>query len=330
VSYGAVDGDEDGNAKIHLKDDDGNPPPYGPLVEVTLQPSSVSIPCRLAHDVAGNGEADFYPFVAGDEVIVAIMQGMESAGGVILGRLNQEIDAWPTVVAGQDATKNNFGFRRMRAPYMIETSAAYVIRSATTGSQIGIDDKGQVIINDGDKGNLVIGAEGIGFASGDGSCLVQIYPADKEALIVADTASLNVAAKETKFISQGAISFATNGAMPNQTAVTAEQVVALFINVLAFLASQGSFAAGALSPSNYPTISPQACQTQLALVMQSALAALATPTPVGPAPVGEFLEFQGLGVFGQAGAITAAMSNPLAPVDVTGSVFGFGRPGFRL
>lgn len=329
ASYGTVDDDGSGNAKVVLTDDAGNPSPYGPLVICTLQPSGVSLPCRVSSMVAGDGEADYYPFVAGDEVLVVLPEGNERAGAVIIGRLNQELDKWPTVVAGQDSTKNSFGFRRMRAPYVIETSEAYLIRSAKTGSQIGIDGVGQVILNDGDKGKFVIGAEGIGFSDGDDSTLMQIYPADKQAMIVADTTSMNFAAGETKFISQGTISFATSGAIPNQTAVTAEQVVAFVMNVLAQLATTGSFTAGPLGPT-YAVAPPTSCQSAIAGIMAPVLAAMGSPAPLGPAPGGSFLEFQGLGVFGQAGAIQAAFNNPLAPVDLTGSIFGFGRPGFKL
>src|SRR5579859_785093 len=100
VSYGTVDADTSDAKAIQFKDDDGNPSPYGPLVSVTLQPSGVSLPCRVLGQVAGNGEADYFPFLAGDEVLVLLPEGDERAGAVIVGRLNQEIDAWPLIVAG--------------------------------------------------------------------------------------------------------------------------------------------------------------------------------------------------------------------------------------
>lgn len=332
ASYGIVDDDGNGAAAVVLVDDDGNPSPYGPLVSCTLQPSGVSIPCRLGGQVAGDGEADYYPFAPGDEVLVILPEGTERSGAAIIARMNQELDRWPTVVAGQDSTKNSFGFRRMRTPYQIETSAAYMIRNATTGSQIGIDGQGQVIVNDGDKNQLVIGSEAMGFTSGDGDTFMQLFPSDSQVMLGAGGASFTLDATETKFLSGGTISFATSGGMANQTAVTAEQLVAWTINLLAVLGMGSYFKNGSpLSEPLYPgPTPPQTCQAAIAPIIIQLLTAMAGPAPVGPGPGGEFLEFQGLGVFGPAGAIQAAFSNPLAAVDVTGSIFGFGRPGFKL
>ena len=62
---------------------------YGPLVNVTLRPSAIPVVCRVSHEVAGAGEGEWFPFVGGNEVMVAIPEGDESAGCVIFGRLNQ-------------------------------------------------------------------------------------------------------------------------------------------------------------------------------------------------------------------------------------------------
>lgn len=332
ISYGTVDAGTPEQPPIIFKDADGNPNPYGPQVLVTLQPSGVTVPCRVAGAVAGDGEADWYPFVPGDEVIVVIPEGDERAGACIVGRLNQELDAFPLVVAGQDVTKNTFGFRRMRTPFIVETAAAYLIRSALTGSQIGIDSEGKVIINDGDQGSLTIGPESIGLSSGDGEAFVTVFPASKETYLGAGSATFLLNETEAKFISQGAISFATLGASPNQMGVTAEQVVAFVINVLAQLASTSSFTAGPLAAAAY-AIAPV---NALASVVGTALSALATPTPFlvsGPAPpAGSFIAFQASTppVFGLAGALNAAAANPTAPIDPTGSIYGFGRAGFKL
>lgn len=95
-------------------------PDLGPLVNVTTQPKQIPLVCRVGMRIAGRGEGEYFPFVAGDEVLVAILQGDARAGGVILCRVCNGIDRFPTTVAGQDATKNNFAFTRSIAPHLEE------------------------------------------------------------------------------------------------------------------------------------------------------------------------------------------------------------------
>jgi hypothetical protein len=333
VSYGTVDADTKESKAIQFQDADGNPSPYGPLVNVTLQPSGVSLPCRVASMAAGNGEADWHPFTAGDEVLVVLPEGDERAGAVIIGRLNQEIDTWPAVVAGQDSTKNTFGFKRLRTPFILETAASYLIRSAKTGSQIGIDSNGNVLINDGEKSRLSISPESIGLTSGDEKTFVQLYPPSTEVYLGADSTTFLLNPTASKFITQGTLAISTAGGSANQHAVTAEQVLCIIINVLAQLATTGSFTAGPLAAGPYNAAPPTSCQTQLSTVLSPALLALGAVAPVGPAPGGEFLEFQGAAgppIFGPAGALATALANPLAPVDPTGAIMGYGRSGFTL
>lgn len=333
ISYGTVDAGTPEQPPIIFKDADGNPSPYGPMVMVTLQPTGISLPCRVAGAVAGDGEAEWYPFVPGDEVLVAIPEGDERAGACIIGRLNQELDAFPLIVAGQDVTKNTFGFRRMRTPFIVETAAAYLIRSALTGSQIGIDSEGKVIINDGDQGSLAIGPEAIGLSSGDGESFVTIFPASKETYLGAGSSTFLLKdGDESKFISQAAISFATLGGAPNGSGVTAEQVVALVMNVLAQLASTSSFTAGPLAAAAYNIAPPASCVAAIASVVGPALTALGAVTPLGPAPGGNFAAFLASTppIFGPTGALATASQNPTAQVDPTGTIFGFSRPGFKL
>ncbi len=322
ISYATVDADTKDAKSIQFADDGGNPSPYGPMVSVTLQPSGISVPCRVGHQVAGDGEGEWYPYAAGDEVLVAVPEGNERAGCVIICRLNQEIDGWPTVVAGQDPTKNTFGFRRMRTPFIIETAASYLIRSAKTGSQIGIDANGNLIMNDGDKGTLLIGPEVIGMASGDELAWVHVFPPTHEVYLGADTTTFLLSPKESKFISQAGISFSTAGGMSNGSGVTAEQVVAFIINVIAALGAISAF--NPLSPLVAPT------PAIIAPVVAAALAALGGSTPASAVPGGSFPPPYFGAVFGPGGALAAALSNPLASVDVTGQIPGFGRSGFKL
>ncbi len=321
VSYGIVDADTPEAKSVIFEDADGNPLPYGPMVHVTLQPSGVSMACRVGMELAGVGEGEWYPYAAGDEVLVVIPEGNQRAGACIIKRMNQEIDTWPTVVAGQKTTENKLGFRRMRAPFILETAAAYLIRSATTGSQIGIDGQGQVILNDGDKNAMVLGPEALGFTSGDGESFMNVLPPSTQVYLGAGAATFLLDPSGTKFISEGGIDFATNGGAATGHGVTAEQVVAFVANVVTALMSAGAFA---------PTLPPPASAALVSPFIALALAGLATPAPTDAAPGGSFPPPWFGTVFGPAGALTAAMSNPLAPIDPTGMVFGYGRGGFKL
>lgn len=331
ISYGIVETGTPGAPPVRFKDDNGNPSPYGPMVDVTLQPSGITLPCRVSGGVAGVAEAEYYPFVGGDEVIVAIPEGNERAGAVIIGRLNQEIDQWPITVAGQDATKNTFGFRRMKVPYIIETAASYLVRSALTGAQFGLDSEGKVILNDGDKGALTIGPDSIGLSSGDQETFVTLFPGDKQVFLGASSTSFLLDAVESVFISQGTLKFNLSGGAAVGTAVTAEQVVALLINVLTALGQTGSFTAGPLAVANFAT-SPQAIAA-IATFLEPILVGMAGIVPylgnTGSPPAGNFAPFVGT-IFGPGGGLQVAGSNPLASVDPTGTTTGYGRPSFKL
>jgi hypothetical protein len=328
VSYGIVEQGTPDAPPIRFKDDNGNPSPYGPMVDVRLQPSGIAVPCRVAYGVSGVGEGEWYPFVGGDEVIVLIPEGDERAGCVIIGRLNQEIDTWPIVVAGQDSTKNTFGFKRMQTPYIVETAASYLVRSALTGSQIGIDQEGKVIVNDGDKNSMTLGPDSLGFSSGDQETFVTLFPGTKQVFLGADSASFLLDATESVFITQGTLKFNLSGGSATGTAVTAEQVVGLLINMLQTLVTNA-----ALSPAFcalWSAAPPTSAVTQITNILGLALQGLALPTPfTGSAPAGNFAPLLGT-IFGPGGALQLAGSNPLATVDPTGTTPGYGRPSFKL
>ncbi len=315
VSYGIVNAETPEEPSVQLTGQDGGTLAYGPMLSVTLQPSGRVVSARVGSMVAGAGEAEYYPFVAGDEVVVLLPEGHERGGAVVVSRLNQSLDAWPSVVAGQDATKNTFGFRRMRTPFVVETAASYLIRSAVTGAQIGIDPEGKLILSDGDQGTLVIGPEAVGIASGDGTAFVHVLPPTKETYIGADTTTFLISPNESQFISQSSISFATAGGMASGHGVTAEQVVAFVIDVVTACAAAGWLA-----------IVPSAAVIQP--IVASALAALQTPVPTDSVPGGVFATYPT--IFGPTGLLNAIGANPLAAVDVTGTVPGYGRAGFKL
>jgi hypothetical protein len=320
LSYGLVQSDTDNQHSIHFDDEEGSPIPEGPIVVATLQPSNITVPCRVAGSCAGNGEGEWFPFQQGDEVLVAIPEGDERAGCVIIARLNNELDAWPRVVAGQDSTGNNFGFRRLRTPYILETAASYLVRSAVTGAQFGIDQQGQFILNDGDGSRLFMGADAVGFSSGDGSTSLQILVGDKQlAMTAGSTASFLLDAKASQFTSKGTLSVGTTGLLSLGHAVTMEEVLMLLVNYTIFLNNSGVTFAPPLFVG-----SPEPFQG----LFVSMVAAQAAGVPfTGSAAFGGNGAFYPL-IFGPAGVGTTLLGTQLANFDVTGFVPGIGRSGF--
>ncbi len=157
VSMGVVTADQ--GQVVQFREDLGQP-----LVLVTLQPSLVPVYCRVSSFAAGNGEAEWHPFVEGDEVIVAIPEGFEDAGCVIFGRLNNALDSFPMdSIAGQDPTTNTFGFKRRRTPFVEEYAGPVLIRSALSSALITIDETGNITLKDSQNAALQLSADVIGF-----------------------------------------------------------------------------------------------------------------------------------------------------------------------
>lgn len=139
----------------------------GPLVNCKLQPSNISMRCRIAQRFAGAGEAEYSPFIEGDELLVVILEGLEAAGGVIIGRLNNSIDTFPLEsIAGQDPTGNKFAFERRRTPFIQEYAATYMIRIASHGGFILLSDNGTITLRDGSKGALQMGPDAFSYMEG--------------------------------------------------------------------------------------------------------------------------------------------------------------------
>lgn len=165
ISYGVVDQrtqDEDGSDVDAVFFDKE----LGPLVRVTLQPTNIPVVCRVGMQAAGNGEAEYHPFIAGDEVLVAIPEGNERAAPVIFSRLCNGIDLFPENVAGQDPTKNTFGFRRRRTPFVEEFASTWMIRVASHGGFALLSEAGTWTLRDGSGGALQMGPDIFGFSEG--------------------------------------------------------------------------------------------------------------------------------------------------------------------
>lgn len=318
VSVGTVDPDTDGARSVTFDER------LGPLVQVTLQPSGTSVQCRVMGSVAGKGEAEYYPFAAADEVIVALPQGEEASGGVILGRLSNEIDTWPRKVAGQDVTTNTLAFRRMRAPYAVETSAPYLIRSALTGTQFGLDEKGQILMNDGEGSRFFMGPDALSLGTQDGATVLQVLPPKGQVFLQGKGASLTIDQGETKFMSPGTISFSTAGAGATGHAITLEQVISILSNLML-----GMGLGGMLAPSIAGAwAAPGAAYGQIGTVLAGALAGAVAPVPFAGGPSGAAAPG---GTFLPAYPPLAALAGALAiPPDPLGLMPGVGRAGFML
>lgn len=246
---------------------------YGPLVNVTLHPSGIPVVCRVAHEVAGNGEGEWFPFVSGDEVEVLVNEGSETAGCVIVGRLNQEIDKWPKTVAGMDATKNNFAFRRMRTPYVIETASGYMIRHALTGAFLGLTPEGALTFSNADKAFLSLRPDFLGLQSGDGNVLLQIdVGAQQIDLEVAGQPTggtkFIIDAKASSFYTTGTLELGTSGSQAFEHATSLEALARLFY---VFLAAAGAAATTPLSLVGFfASFIPPGTATAFGLLLQAA------------------------------------------------------------
>lgn len=133
-----------------------------PLVQVILQPSMLAVRCRVGASIAGNGEGEWFPFVKGDEVLVALPEGREDAGAVIIARLNNAIDKFPMdSVAGQDPTTNTFAFQRRRTSFVQEFAGPVFLRTALSGAFLSIDEAGSVTIKDGENSAFQMGPDAL-------------------------------------------------------------------------------------------------------------------------------------------------------------------------
>ena len=322
VSYGTVDEDTEDQHSVRFADDDGNPLPTGPLVTVTLQPSGITVVCRVASFVAGVGEGTWYPIQQKDEVLVLLPQGDEMAGPVIVGRLNQALDEWPSTVAGQDATQNNFGFWRLRTPFVIESAEAFLIRSAKTGSQIGIDGEGQVVLNNGDRNNVFIGSDAISISSGDDDTFLQLNFTERRITAATGDSRFELSASgESILHATGALNIGSAGARGKGHALSSEQIIAWLSNVISQLALAGAF--NPLSPYGAAAWTvPGAAVTALNALFAAVIPAQVSPAPFGTSgvPGGNFAPLAST-----LATLNFALASPLPAADPTGFILGVGR-----
>lgn len=303
ASIGIVDPDTPNQRSVEFTDD------YGPLVSVTLQPSGVPCVCRVAHEVAGNGEGEWFPFQSGDEVQVIVNEGDES-NCVIVGRLNQQIDAWPKMVGGQDATTNTFGFRRLRTPYILETAAGFVLRSATTGAFMSISPAGAVTIGNSDKAFLALGSSLIGLQNGSADVMIQIDVEAGDVVLEAQGTKLTLDNALSYLYTSGIFQIGSSGNQAAEHVTTVEAVANMLASLLSALGvvatAGGAAGAAALATFLAAFSTPAAAQSAVATILTAGAA-----VPLSP-------------------ALTAAIGTALQTPKVPTQIVGVGCPGFLV
>ena len=236
TSYGQVLSDANGTRSVRFNDANGAPLAHGVLIDVKLAPSGSVVPCRLASSCAGNGEGEYHPYVAGDEVLVVIPEGDEKAGCVIIGRLNQSSDVFPTTVAGMDVTTNTFGFKRHAMPFVVETGSSYMIRSAATGASFCLDQTGQVFLSDADGTLLAMTPDVVSLMIAGEKAGLQIDVSNEQTNIIGGATNLQINAKTSQLQTGGTFSVSTMGNIPNDHVATVEGMVMLFAGFMTTLA----------------------------------------------------------------------------------------------
>ncbi len=230
-SYGLVVNDQDGNCVIFSKED-------GQVyVNLQLEPSKRLVLARVGGQIAGAGEGEYVPFVPGDEVGVALPMGREDAGPVILCRLNNSLDKFPMEsVAGQDPTKNAFGFRRRRTPFVEEFAGPITFRNALTTALLSLDAKGGVTIKDSEGSVLQIDADaatlqGPSSSSSSPQLILQLNFTEERALLQVGDSQLLINSSKSGDPSRLTLAsdlFVTLGPnQPNEHVATTEMVVAM-------------------------------------------------------------------------------------------------------
>jgi hypothetical protein len=289
VSYGLVMPDTPDGRSVSFDDT------LGPLVKVTLQPSGTDVVCRVAMGIAGDLEGEYFPFVGGDEVLVVLPSGSEAGAPVIIARLSNGIDKFPKKVAGMDTTKNNIAFKRLRTPYVVESANGILFRHAGTGAQFGLDQSGQVIMNDASGARFFYGADAQGFTSADGNTSMQLLANSNQLAFNAgdgvQTTNLVMGPAEFSVLTSGQVKMGSAGLQAIGHGLTAEQVISLIYQTLTAVGIIGG------------PVAEAAILTAIALTATNPL----------PATL--------------ANAFAATLT---VPPDPTGQKTGFGRAGFLL
>ncbi len=229
VSYGVVDKQtSEGDRPVEFTEE------YGPIVNVTLQPSGIPVMARVGGFIAGAGEGSWYPIQAGDEVVVVLPDGMPSSA-IIICRMNQQIDKFPTTVVGNDVSTNTFGFWRMIAPFVIEFKSSFQIFNPVHSAALVMEAGGNVTLRDGLLSFLHLGADFIGLQDNDGTLQLQMNLEDQTIRIAHNndpgkpSVIFDINGESSQFATGGPLAIATAGNIAQFHGVTAESVMAMLM-----------------------------------------------------------------------------------------------------
>lgn len=323
--YGVVAKASDTQKSVVFTDDNGGPLPY-PVVNVDLQPSGETVPCRVGYHVAGNQEGEWWPFTAGDEVVVLIPMGDENHQPVIVARCNQSLDVFPPLVAGLDTTQNNLAFKRTMAPYVFETIAPYLVRNATTGSFFTIDKGGDIYIANGNNNVLHVGSDWAGLQLGDATTMMQLVPAtldgthNGQVFLQGNACQLLLDDAAAFLMTPGTLAIVTaGGGCPAQHAVSTEQVVALIEGYFSAFATL--FASPPLGTMTITTAATFAAMLATLVIPATKLLGAAAIPLAATLPLGTDLAL-----------ISTALMAPPAPGPALTALIppGIGRAGLTL
>lgn len=294
ITPGTVMVGTDTEHPVRFKDDAGDPLPHGVLVDVKLHPSGLEVPCRVLMQTSGAGTGSYHPFVDGDEVLVAVPSGDERGGCVILGRLSNSLDVFPTEVAGLDVTQNTVAFHRCVEPFLIESATAIVLRQATAGAALSIDPTGQVFLSSGDGAMIAMAHDACSFQLKDLTAGFQLDPSKSQATVLAGGSALVVDDAVSEFQSAGFLKVSTGGNGAAEHVTTAEALfnfVDLFLKAAAAAASAPpalvAFFAAFSSPGPLAALITAASSTPLdPLVAAPIVAGFAKPKVPGTPSLG--------------------------------------------
>ena len=297
VSYGIVNQETGDDHSVEFD------PEWGPLVWVVLQPHDQLVACRVSSSIAGNGESTWHPFLQADEVIVVVPEGDTRSFPVIIGRLNNSMDKFPTSVGGQDTTKNNFGFMRRRGPYLIEGDDAILLRSSVTKAMLGIDAKGNITISCGEKNVMQFGPTGIALQDKDANGQIYLDTESGKVGMFYGGSAMVLNGSDALITTKGKTVISSAGQLGSLHGISAESVVLLLYNTLALLG---------------PLIAPVAALNPASVLgaMQAAIALSASSGYAGAGPGSSLLPTL-LGVL--SGGIPVTPGTP-----------GVGSPGFFM
>lgn len=276
----------------------------GPQVSVELQPSRIRVAARVGMSIAGEGEGEWYPFVEGDEVLVAIPDGDPRNGVVILARLTNARDTFPMRVAGQNARANKTGIRRQRAPFLWEIAEGWLLRQSASGAFISMEKAGRITIAGSTGAFLTVRDDFVGMQGADPELMIQVNDQKAKCRIQAKGSLIEVKQELVRVLAPQ-VAIMASGLPPVGHAVTTEAVVNIIVSFMTAWAA-------ALTPIALPmngsaiaaTISPAAL-----LVLMNAAMGLASVGTVAP----------------YLGAIAGALS--ARTPDASGNFPGVGHPG---